>query len=151
MIVFLIVTAAMFSLYFITKPGQEQIAISSRESTLANNFLTTMLATSTNCHNRQIKDLLSDCLKNIETKLPCPGGDSCTYLEGSGIGDGVIDQLLKATLDEFNRKYYLELLNPDTHVNITRGSPCRKGEAATQLTPMVVGYNAELTLILCSD
>lgn len=140
-IVILVAIGMLFAIQFLMKKpaGQETAAV--KESTMAANFLNTMLSTSTDCFNRNIRELLQDCaLTGGATN--CFGQSSCEYA-----GDQ-IKLMLDNTLIKWNKDYYFSIKGAPGVSNIYFGEECTTCEREGKVHPVPVRPGFEITLRL---
>ncbi len=102
-IVILVVVAMIFVIQFTVLREPETVKEYS-DSEIANNMLTSLLQTTTECHGLTITDLLKDCAGTEDIR--CDGVKSCAYLNQT------IDYLFSNTLDIWGRNYNFTALLP---------------------------------------
>lgn len=140
-IVILVAIGMLFAIQFLMKKpvGRETTAV--KESTLAANFLNTMLSTTTDCFNRNMRELLQDCaLTGGATN--CFGVSSCDYAALQ------LDTMLKDTLGRWNKDYYFSIKGAPDVEKITFGEECTYCEREAKIHPVPVRPGFEIYLKL---
>ena len=102
LIVILLLLGALFAISVAFKP-QDQVEQRIRESSMANNFVSTYLDTVVNdCFDSSLRELWKDCA--IGGEIQCNGKSSCVRL------NEVTQAVLSKTLDSWNKAYVFEVL-----------------------------------------
>jgi len=140
-IIILVSIGMLFAIQFLMKKptGRETAAV--KESTVAANFLNTMLSTTTDCYKRNMKELLQDCaLTGGSTN--CFGLSSCDYVSDQ------IEILLNNTLAKWKKDYYFTISGAPDVEKISFGNECLDCEREAKIQPVVVrpGFEIELRL-----
>jgi len=128
--------------WMLKKPGISP-AEAVKESTLAANFLNTMLSTSTDCYDRSVRGLLQDCALT-GGRLDCFGQPSCEYVKD------IINQMKDGSLDKWQKDYYFSISGSVDVEAIKFGEAC-KGEYESKRHPVPVrpGFEIVLKLDIC--
>lgn len=140
-IIILVSIGMLFAVQFLLKnpAGRETAAV--KESTVAANFLNTLLSTTTECYNRNMKELLQDCaLTGGSTN--CFGQNSCDYVSEQ------IGFLLENTIVLWNKDYYFAVSGAPDVERIFFGKECADCERETKIHPVVVRPGFEISLRL---
>ncbi|MBW2973335.1 hypothetical protein KY346_03000 [Candidatus Woesearchaeota archaeon] len=145
-IVILVAIGMLFAVQFLLKKpaGRETAAV--KESTIAANFLNAMLSTTTDCYNRNIRELLQDCALTGGTTR-CPGQrNSCDYAADQ------IRIMLDKTLSTWNKDYYFSIKGAPGVEAISFGNSCPECEREAKIHPVPVrpGFEIQLTLEIYS-
>jgi len=98
-IIILLALAMLFVVQFVILRQPSDIKKTFTHKELAANTVNTLLATTTDCRELPISQLLEDCADG--GNIPCPTGNSCSQAEEA------IEQILAKTLDEWNKEYYM--------------------------------------------
>lgn len=140
-IVILVAIGMLFAIQFlINKPaGRETSAV--KESTMAANFLNTMLSTTTDCYERNVRELLQDCALTGGS-VNCMGQSSCDYVNDQ------IRLMLDNTLQAWNKNYYFSIQGADSVSKISFGEQCASCEKEGKIHPIPVRPGFEITLRL---
>lgn len=143
-IMILIGLGLLFAVQFVLKPSAD-VAGHVKESTLAANFLNSLLGTSTPCHQRNIKELLQDCALTGGL-IECPDGSSCEYAGRQ------IRQILDDTLVIWRKDYKFNISgSPEVKaISFSRGKCSGDKEAKEHPVPVKAGFNIVLKLEICS-
>jgi hypothetical protein len=104
-IVILVVVAMIFVLQFTVLRKPETVKTYS-DIEIANNMLTSLLQTTTDCHGLTFTDLLKDCAATEDVRCD-DNMKSCAYL------DETVNYLFNNTLDEWGRSYNFTAILPD--------------------------------------
>ena len=140
-IVILVAIGMLFAIQFLMKKpvGKETTAV--KESTLAANFLNTMLSTTTDCFGRNMRELLQDCaLTGGATN--CFGMSSCDYAADQ------LDVMLNTTLGKWNKEYYFSITGAPDVERISFGEECTTCEREAKIHPVPVRPGFEISLRL---
>jgi len=142
-IVILVALGMLFAVQWLLKSPGTSPAEAVKESTLAANFLNTMLSTTTDCHDRSVRELLQDC-SLTGGRLDCFGTPSCEYSEQ------IIGSMLEGSLDRWNKDYHFTISGSADVKNIEFGSACM-GEYESKRHPVPVkpGFEIVLKLDIC--
>ena len=144
-IVILVAIGMLFAIQFLMKKPVSRETAAVKESALAANFLNAMLSTSTDCFDRNMRELLQDCaLTGGSTN--CFGRSSCDYVsEQIGI-------LLNATLARWNKDYYFSISGAPDVEKISFGKDCEYCEREAKIHPVPVrpGFEIQLRLEIYS-
>ena len=140
-IVILVAIGMLFAVQFLMKQPVGKTAAAVKEGTLAANFLNTMLSTTTDCFNRNVRELLQDCALTGGSTT-CFGMDSCDYAAVQ------IDFMLEKTLKRWNKDYYFSITGAPDVERISFGSECRDCEREAKIHPVVVRPGFEISLRL---
>jgi hypothetical protein len=140
-IVILVAIGMLFAIQFLINApaGRETSAV--KESTMAANLLNTMLSTTTECYDRNIRELLQDCaLTGGSTN--CLGQSSCDYARDQ------IQLMLDNTVGVWNKDYYFSIQGADSVAKIDFGEQCTTCEREGKVHPVPVRPGFEITLRL---
>lgn len=158
-VVMLVSLGLIFAIKFeVTKPKRD-IKQAFTQKELAQNFVTTLLSTSTGCRNNDVSDLILDCIKSDPTagqigRITCSLEgeqlDSCAFYKR------VAEQMLDKTLKTWFRDYRLEVVSPDMTLDedklITNSSEfyrCRSSKPGWGYIPLFGGKTITVRLDVC--
>lgn len=143
-IMILIGLGLLFAVQFILKPSPD-ITARVKESTLAANFLNTLLSANTACQQRNIKELLQDCALTGGI-IECPDGRSCEYAKKQ------IKLILDDTLAVWRKDYRFNVSgSPEiTPISFARGKCAGDKEVKEHPVPVKPGFNIVLKLEICA-
>ncbi len=129
-IVILLSVAMIFVLQFTISKKPPSIKTYS-QAEIAENMLTAMRYTSTNCSDLTISELLKKCAAQRELGV-CPGGTYCTFVEEQ------ISDLFDQTLEQWRRPYNFTATFPPTDfvLNQFNGSCTGERRTATHILPV---------------
>ena len=143
-IVILIGLGLLFAVQIVLKPQKADQTQRIKESTLAAQFLNTLLSTTTSCQKRSVKELLQDCA--LARTVTCETGEtSCTYAKKT------IKPILDTTLREW-RKSYLFSIKGSSEVEkliFSEGTCIKNKEVKTHPVPVKPGFDIVLKLEIC--
>jgi hypothetical protein len=121
-IVILVALAMLFVVQFIVLRQPSEIKKTFTHKEMAANTVNTLLSTTTNCRQLSISQLVQDCAEGGYLICPDdpnnPNSNSCTYSRD------IIQQILAATLDEWNKDYYLTINVKNENVLNPFGQQC---------------------------
>lgn len=138
-IVILVILGVLFAVSIMLKPPSETERVV-RESTIANNFISTYLDTVTDCFDSSMRDLLKDCA--LGAAIQCPDGrDSC------GKVDLVTNAVLDSTLNTWKKKYRFIFEGSESVEQFTTQEGTCKGQKESS-KPYAVPVRPGLTLNL---
>ncbi|MBD3304655.1 hypothetical protein GF343_05955 [Candidatus Woesearchaeota archaeon] len=140
-IVILVAIGMLFAIQFLLKKpvGRETAAV--KESTLAANFLNTLLSTTTDCFDRNMRELLQDCALTGGS-ITCFGMSSCDY------ADDQLKIMLENTLGRWNKDYYFSIKGAPDVEKIKFGEECTYCEREAKIHPVPVRPGFEISLKL---
>ena len=120
-IIILVALAMLFVVQFVILKPQPDIKKAFTHKELAVNTVNTLLATTTECRDLSLSQLLKDCAEG--GVIQCTGGSlSCEYARS------IIEEILTDTLDVWNKDYYLTVTvqeqQQDQDVIPPLGEPC---------------------------
>jgi hypothetical protein len=136
-IVILVAVAMIFVLQFMVVRRAPTIKTYS-QAEIAENMLTAMRYTTTECNSLTMSELLKKCVEEPLSDFDCPGNmDYCEFVEQKA------NYLFEQTLDKWNRPYKLSIFIPEGIFDYNKTNPnlpC-KGErrAATHILKTDVG------------
>lgn len=151
-IIILIAIGMLFAVQFMLKKPTGKPTAAVKESILAANFLNALLSTSTDCYERNIRELLQDCaLTSGATTCTSEGGfpmNSCDYVEAQ------IRYILDNSIDMWNKDYYFTIEGSSDVERIMIGTlddePCPgEREAKSHPVPVRPGFEIKLWLEIC--
>jgi len=144
-VVILIGLGMLFAVTFVLKKPAGDTAARVKESTLAANFLNTLLSTNTPCQERTVKELLQDCALTGGI-VECPGGKSCEFAQSQ------IKQILDDTLLAWRKSYRFSVNgSPEVEKISFSGGKCRTDrEAKVHPVPVRPGFDITLRLEICT-
>lgn len=150
-IVILIGLALLFATQYALKKPQPTIQ-TTKEKTIATNFITAMLNTNTKCNQRQISELIQDCALNKQVNCE-EETNPCNYANAQ------IKQLLDKTINAWNKKYDMTIAQPEQKNNplmkfttsTTSKKACPNLKTSSGIFPLSVlsGYTIEIILDIC--
>ena len=139
-IMILVMLGLLFTVTWLLKSPATKPTQQAKESVLAANFLSTMLATTTECNMRTVGELLRDCaLTQGATK--CGELTSCEYVKN------VIDQMFNSTLKVWKKEYYFHMTGSSAVETMSFGKAC-KGAKEGKIAPLPVSPRFEIKLYL---
>jgi hypothetical protein len=142
-IIILVALGLLFAVLWMGKEPAQQVQ-RAKESVLAANFLNTMLGTTTECNQRTVRELLSDCaLTGGITK--CGDQTSCEYARD------IINILFDKTLREWKLPFHFAMTGATPVERMEFGTEACKGEREQKIHPMPVkpGFEIRLTMEIC--
>lgn len=140
-IVILVAIGMLFAIQFLMKQPAARETAAVKESTLAANFLNTLLSTTTDCYGRTMRELLQDCALTGGS-TDCFGMNSCDYAAGQ------IDLMLENTLGKWNKDYYFSISGAPDVEKISFGTECLSCEREGKIHPVPVRPGFEIALRL---
>ena len=118
-IIVLIIIGVLFGIRFVIKKEPPSLAQEFRQTRLAANLLSSMLGTTTPCHDTTVTQLLQDCAIGGGVRCSTSTGtqNSCDFV------DGVISTMLGLTLETWRQSYYFSIKGPTRVQAINYGWP----------------------------
>jgi hypothetical protein len=143
-IVVLIMMGVLFAIVFVLRAPASNTLGQFKESELAANLVTTMLGTTTPCHDATVSQLLGDCA--VFARLDCGSiGNSCDAASDA------FRQMLAGSLETWHRSYRFNITGAYNVQGISYSSGACSGniEGKTSYVP-TAGGTLSVTLQLCS-
>ncbi len=122
-VMILISMGILFVLKFSIQSRQVDLKTEYTESQLSANLLNSLLQMTTDCNNKQVKTLFSEC--SVSNQIDCGSGlNSCEYLNDT------IGEILNKTLIRWNKRFYFQATNTQNLQTggMVFGSPCQGGK-----------------------
>jgi len=144
-IVILIGLALLFATqYALKKPSTT--TQTTKEKTIATNFITAMINTNTKCNERQISELIQDCA--LARMMDCGNSqDSCLNAKTT------IQYLLENTIKKWNKQYrfIIDGAENTNSLHFESSTTACKGEKASATRPFTItaGFDVTIKLDIC--
>lgn len=164
-IIVLVALGMLFALYFMLSSPPSKATEKIRETIMAANFLNTMIRTTTDCFDRDVKELLQDCARG--GTITCPASSDRPAEGTCERSDLLIDKLLSEYFTSIGRSYSFAArgatgLDDIKHSCIFQSGAkqCQKksgagaqqcpGEKVAKTDPIPVGgFEIEVTVNIC--
>lgn len=142
-VVILVALGMLFAVRFAVRKPASTAKEQFTQKELAQNFVTTLLTTSTGCRNTGMTELLEDC--GTFQLIDCNGVDSCTYSREM-IGD-----ILENTLNAWNRAYRFEAKTSTDQLVYFENEPerCVESRPGWGYIPLGAGGTLVVRLDIC--
>ncbi len=119
-----------------------------KESVQAANFLNTIMATTSDCEKRSVRELIQDCaVSSYKYATPCGNGaNTCEKAEE------MIREMLKQTLGKWGKEYYFYMKGTESVEMIKIGTDCKgEREGSTRPEKIRPGLDVTATLQICQS
>ncbi len=142
-IIILVMLGLLFAVQWLLKSPATKQTQTAKEAEFIGNFLSALPGTTTDCNKRNVGELLRDCaLTQGATK--CGAQTSCEYAHD------IIEDIIKATLEKWNYKYYFQITGASSVETIKFGKACAGArEKKEHPLPVTPGFNIKLSLEIC--
>lgn len=143
-IVILVSLVLLFALQYSFKETPKTVQ-KTKEKIIAENFISAMLKTNTQCHERKMGELIQDCA--LVRTINCDGKTTCEYAKTT------IGQLLQNTLKKWNKQYRFVIDGAENlnQIKFESSPSACKGQKQAVVAPFTItaGFDVTIKLDIC--